>query len=194
MAVYGGAVGRPQDAGNTSAAQRSYVYQSLDNGKTWKRLSEAIGGTKEQFSETALLRLPSGKILAAMRARSTSLWESESDDGGKTWSAAQNIAPANVHPADLMILPNGRVLLTAGFRNAPFGVRGLVSDENSKFHWDEHFVLRDDAVNSDCGYPSSVTLKDGRVLTIYYEAASKLHPEWRGHCAAVVYQPTSETK
>lgn len=194
MAVYGGAVGHPEQAGNTSAPQRSYAYQSLDNGKTWKRYSEAIGGTKEQFSETSLLRLPSGKVLAVMRARATSLWEAESDDGGKTWSEGQMIAPANVHPADLLTLPNGRVLLTTGFRNTPFGVRGMLSDENFKFHWEDHFVLADDAVNSDCGYPSSVTLKDGRVLTVYYEAASKLHPEWRGHCAAVVYQPAPEAK
>jgi hypothetical protein len=34
--------------------------------------------------------------------------------------------------------------------------------------WGPELVLRDDALSGDLGYPRSVELPDGRVLTVYY--------------------------
>jgi len=45
-----------------------------------------------------------------------------------------------------------------------------------------------DAPEADCGYPSSVMLKDGRVLTVYYAVQSKEHTKWGVHCGAVRYK------
>jgi hypothetical protein len=33
---------------------------------------------------------------------------------------------------------------------------------------DNEIVIRDDGATSDLGYPASVQLEDGRVLTVYY--------------------------
>jgi hypothetical protein len=41
----------------------------------------------------------------------------------------------------------------------------------------------------DSGYPSSVVMKDGRVLTFYYAVRSKTHPGWGVHCGVVEYTP-----
>lgn len=62
MALYGGPVRAPGE--QAPDLDNSYVYRSTDHGKTWKRY--ATPGPK-QFNETALLRLASGKLLAAMR-------------------------------------------------------------------------------------------------------------------------------
>ena len=87
------------------------------------------------------------------------------------------------------MLGDGRTVLVTGYRLKPYGVRGVVGDLQGNFDWQHHFVLVNDAVNTDCGYPSSVLLKNGRVLTIYYAVGSKQHPEWSVHCGAVVFEP-----
>jgi len=40
--------------------------------------------------------------------------------------------------------------------------------------------LRDDGFGSDLGYPSSIQLEDGRILTVYYMQTSKSLPEING--------------
>ena len=62
----------------------------------------------------------------------------------------------------------------------------MLGTADGGFDWNKRLVLVDDSVNKDCGYPSSVLLKDGRVLTVYYSTAVKAHREWGVHCGAVV--------
>ena len=163
-----------------------YVYRSPDQGKTWKR----IGTMGRRCNEPALVRLSSGKLLAAVRTGdSGGVALLQSMDQGNTWSEPKRLTPDSVHPADFLMLPDERVLLVVGYRagTGPYGVRGLVGDKDGTFAWDKRFVLVDDAPSIDCGYPSSVLLKDGRVLTVYY-GRSKEHPEWGLHCGAVTYR------
>jgi sialidase-1 len=183
MSMYGGDSGPAPH----SAAGAGYLYRSSDNGKNWQRFSTIASG----YNETAVARLSTGVLLAAMRSnRPQDVATSRSTDGGKTWSAPSVVTPANVHPADLLPLPDGRVLLTCGYRVGPtFGVRGVLSNADISFAWKNHFTLIDDATNRDCGYPSSVVLDDGRVLTVYYAVGSKEHPQWQTHCGAVMYKP-----
>jgi hypothetical protein len=175
MAVYGLEV-RPPGEKRTGDRNHSYVYRSTDAGQSWTRLAE-IGDGKIQLNETALLRLSDGKILAAIRARATDTWLSESSDDARTWSPVQKLTPANVHPSDLCELKDGRVLLAVGNRAGPFGVLAMVSEAAGQFDWEERFELMNDAIKGDCGYPSSVVLADGRVATMYYAARTSGHPD-----------------
>ena len=192
MAVYGG----PQRTADEKTERRedhSYLYRSTDHGKSWSRYAEC--GSGGQFNETALLRLPSGKILAAMRSRrGAQVWLAHSTDDGKSWSKPKQITPDNVHPADMVLLPDGRVVMTTGYRVGPFGARGLIGDDEGNFDWAQRFTLVNDAISRDCGYPSSVVLKDGRVLTLYYATRSKEHPDWKVHCGALIYAPPSSDR
>jgi photosystem II stability/assembly factor-like uncharacterized protein len=187
MPIYGNAV-RPAGEKLPGERSHSYVYRSTDRGQTWTRFSE-VGDGKEQLNETSILRLPDGKILAAARTRGSELRQTVSADDGRTWSPLRPLAPANIHPADLCLLPDGRVLLTMGNRVGPLGVIGIVGDAHGQFDWEKRFALVTDAVSRDCGYPSSVALPEDRALTLYYATAARDHPEWRVHAAAVVYQP-----
>ena len=168
-------------------SNHSYLFRSNDNGRTWKLWSE-IGDIKHQVNETAVLRLPDGKIIAAARSRNRELLRTESTDEGRTWSKLRQIAPINVHPADLTLLPDGRVLLTASQRFKPFGVVGMLGDAQGEFKWEDHFVLMDDAYSGDCGYPTNVLLKDGQVMTLYYATLLKGEPKWGTHCGALKYR------
>jgi len=186
MNIYGGPLRTPGQAVNDNE-NNSYLYRSTDNARTWTRFSR-IGA--KQFNETALARLPSGLIIAAMRTDPAGeVWLTQSADRGNAWSEPKKLTPPAVHPADLVVLKDGRLLLVTGYRAGPFGVRGAVSDNDGRLAWDQHFILVNDLSSSDCGYPSSVVLNDGRALTVYYAVATKADPSLREHCGAVVYNP-----
>lgn len=187
MAIYGFEV-LPPGKERVGDRNHSYVYRSPDDGQTWKRLSE-IGDGKWQHNETTIFLTPDGKLHAAARSRGNDLWVAESTDNGGSWSQPQRITPVNVCPGDFCLLKDGRLLLTVGNRVGPFGVLGMVSDAEGHFDWEKRFSLTADAVSADCGYPSNILLKDGRVLTVYYETRSKEQPKWKVHCGAITYQP-----
>ena len=63
-------------------------------------------------------------------------------------------------------------MMTYGIRTAhakPQGIRACFSIDNGKT-WDitTEVQLRNDFINKDVGYPESLELKDGRILTVYY--------------------------
>lgn len=186
MPVYGTDVRDPSTGKPKRAGDFSYLYRSTDDGQTWSRFA-TMGAAN--FNETAVVRLASGELLAAMRSgKPQDVWLTRSGDGGKTWAEPKPLTPARVHPADLVQLPDGRVLLVTGDRRNPFGVQGIVGTSDT-LKWTGAFQLVDSATNTDCGYPSSVALKDGRVLTVYYAVADKAHAAWGVYCAAATYDP-----
>jgi Neuraminidase (sialidase) len=148
---------------------QSYVFRSKD-GKTWGE--PVLLGT--HFNETGIVALRDGRVLAAMRSeKGASLSIIESADKGRTWTAPQQITKDSEHPADLIQLADGRVLLVFGERNAPRGVHAMISADGRTWDNAKSIVLADDAPNTDCGYPSSVEVANGRVATLYYQLDDK---------------------
>jgi hypothetical protein len=66
-----------------------------------------------------------------------------------------------------MQLRDGRILVLFARRKAPFGIGGVVSEDEGQT-WSQEFVLRDDANGTDLGYPVATELEDGRIFTAYY--------------------------
>lgn len=159
--VYGLAM--PGDSGH------SYVYRSADAGKTWG-LHEIIADSRGliPMNETALIDLGAGHILAFVRTGDEvdHLYRAESLNGGVTWGRLRDSGITG-HPADLLRLRNGHILLTYGYRHAPFGVRALISKDSGET-WGDEVILRDDGVGTDVGYPMSIQLADGTIFTVYY--------------------------
>ncbi|MBI3943785.1 MAG: exo-alpha-sialidase [Chloroflexi bacterium] len=171
----------------------SYLWRSQDNGRTWGDVSLIAAG----FNETALLNLPSGKIIAMLRnaAAAQDVWQAESTDGGYTWSSPRRITNEQEHPADLIRLQSGRLLLTFGHRVPPYGVRALISHDNgASWDFDHKITLVNECTGRDCGYPSSIQRQDGRIFTAYY-AYESIGPfaMWRSelpigiHAAGVLF-------
>jgi Neuraminidase (sialidase) len=166
---------------------RDYVFRSHDSGKTWGE-PVLVG---EHSNETGLLALPDGEVLAALRSENGGhLSIASSKDQGRTWSSAAQVTQDNEHPADLIRLSNGDILLTYGERNQPFGVEALRSHDGGKT-WDKStkVVLANDAAGRDCGYPSSVQLPNGKIVTIYYQVDDANNTPGSTKAKVVVWQP-----
>ena len=150
----------------------AYVLRSRDGGETWGDASQL---SDNNLGETALLYVPSGKLIALLRQQpgDTALWQMDSSDQGYTWSEPRRVTGPRQHPGDLLRLADGRILLTFGHRRVPFGVRALVSHDDGQT-WDhQHAItLAAESLSADCGYPSSIQLDDGMIVTVYYVARS----------------------
>ena len=93
---------------------------------------------------------------------------SYSDDDGKTWSEPVK-TPVKGFPQHLLVLKDGRLLATYGYRYRPFGVRACLSADGGKT-WDmEHeMVIQNNGSGIDLGYPVSMELDNGEIATVYY--------------------------
>jgi len=166
VGFYGGAVGS------------GFVYRSPDDGKTW---GEPVMLNKDVvIHEPALFHLGKGKWLAAARLNGLDLYVSHDD--AKTWAHQSKVTGTQQHPGHIARLKDGRVLLSYGNRLDPKGVDVRFSDDQGKT-WSEPFRVVD--FLSDGGYPSSVQLPDGQVLTAYY--AREIAGHARYHMGVVVW-------
>ena len=103
------------------------------------------------------------------------IYQSESHDGGKTFTKPHQIL-SDRGGAPAHIIRDGEMLIsTYGYRDEPYGIRAMFSEDGGKT-WDTDHILVDDGVNWDIGYPASVVLKDGSILTVYYARTEKKAP------------------
>lgn len=159
------------------------VVRSRDNGRTWGDVSTIRRG----FNECAFLLLPDGRLLTAMRSKRLGLWTSSSADRGQTWSEPQQITERRRYPADLVLLPNGHVLVVYGRRHAPYGVECRLSEDGGA-SWGTPLLLAWTATNADCGYPSAVVLDDGTIVMLWYAIGSIVDSNLHWHCEALRFR------
>ncbi len=68
-----------------------------------------------------------------------------------------------------MCLREGRLLMSYGYRRAPYGNRVRVSADHG-VTWGEELVISADVATGDLWYPSTVELADGALVTVWYES------------------------
>ena len=161
---------------------RVYLYRSPDGGKTWGEPT-ALDPDKYR-NETALVHGGEGKWLAAARISELQLYRS--DDDARTWTACGPVTAASQHPGDFLQLRDGRLMLTYGNRTADRGVNVRTTRDGGKT-WSPPLRVAD--FQGDGGYPSSVQLADGSVVTAYYASQSSYHGRY--HMGVVIWDPTS---
>jgi hypothetical protein len=156
--------------------RRIAAAESRDGGKTWALIGCVPVPPDVQpggFHEPHVVETAEGKLVGMIRHHGQPgdlvLWQTESGDGGKTWTEAR---PTKIWglPPHLIRLRDGRLLVSYGHRRAPFGERACLSrDGGATWDLDHEVLIRDDAPNGDLGYPASVQMDDETVLTIYYQ-------------------------
>jgi hypothetical protein len=100
-------------------------------------------------------------------ANSGETLQTESGDGGRSWAEPHPIGVWGM-PSHLLKLRDGRLLTTYGHRRAPFGIQARVSGDGGQI-WGEPMILSGDGLGGDLGYPSTVQIDDGRLVTVWYE-------------------------
>ena len=167
---------------------------SLDMGETWEYGGRIAEDPVAHFSEPTIHRTPKGRILVLYRCHPGTLGPDivreqgftgayaadpqfvgrllvlvYSDDEGETWSSWR---PTTIHgsPGHMLGLRDGRIFLTVGTRWE--GQRGclarVLDPEGSDMDTAPDFIISNDSISPDCGYPESVELEDGRVLVVHW--------------------------
>ena len=154
---------------------RVFSAETKDSGKSFQFLSW-LGEFPEGIENMpSSLRLPSGRILTALRCRSSI--ESKgwidllcSDDDGITWNTLSRPVHSTGsagNPPHMLHLSDGRLCLIYGYRGEGAGLRYSISSDEG-ISWDREIILRDDAGNHDVGYPRAIERPDGNVVAVYY--------------------------
>lgn len=148
--------------------------RSLDDGRTWQ--SPVL--IAEDHNETAILHLARGHWLAAARARRGGRLDLfRSDDNGQSWRFDQVLTLPRQHPAHLLRLSDGRILLSYSVRCAgDYGLYVRMSDDEG-YSWQPPIALLT-YPDCDSGYPSSVQNEDGSIVTAYYSSSVPQHQRY----------------
>ncbi len=151
------------------------VCESTDDGQTWKWLAAIPARDGDAFTnyhELHAVQTESGKILVHIRNHnktdSRETLQCASTDGGKTWTKPRSIGVWGL-PSFLTKLQDGRLLMSYGHRRPPFGNQARLSEDEGQT-WSEPLMISTDGVGGDLGYPSTVQLADGSLVTVWYES------------------------
>lgn len=150
------------------------VVVSEDDGQSWSWLATIPtreGDDHRQYHELHAVETTEGRLVVHIRnhnprnARET--LQTESTDGGRTWSVPHEIGVWGL-PSHLLRLRDGRLLMSYGYRRPPFGNQVRISSDGART-WSESLTISDDGASGDLGYPSSAELDDGSLVTVWYE-------------------------
>jgi len=175
--------------------QQGYLRFSNNLGRTWTE-SVKVPQWKE-VSEVALVRASNGDLVAACRTdippskagewidHFEGLGISISRDDGATWSAVEKLYDYGRHHPSLVLLPDGRLLMTyvvrKGYVDTPegypqFGIEAILSDDNGRtWDLDHRYILHAWAGNrlgenkwwASCQATSTVLQPDGELITAF---------------------------
>ena len=152
------------------------VKESLDDGVTWRRTGAIPipgGESLDHYHEVHAVENNDGTIIALIRFHASDIsgyfmQQSESHDGGKTWTVAHSTGVWG-YPPHLLKLSDGRIVVVYGHRREPYGEYACVSYDGG-MTWDaDNPIMLAPAMNGDLGYPASVELDDGSIFTVYYQ-------------------------
>ncbi len=138
--------------------------------------------------EPDTLQLPDGRLICHIRLQRKNpkvftLYQSESSDLGKTWTAPHPVLEENEGaPAHLMLHSSGVLVCVYSHRQTPCGIRMIFSEDMGKTWSAPHTLFSGgEGTTWDLGYPATVECEDGNLLTVFYAHPSKEEP-------AVIYK------
>ena len=140
-----------------------------------------IGDIEPLPCEPHAVVLDDGTILAHIRVETYddkifTIYQSESRDSGKTWTKPVQLLPlTGGSPPHILKHSSGTLICTYGYREEPYGIKAMFSDDSGKT-WDYGYDIYVNGVSDDIGYPSTVELNDGTLLTVFYARTAEEKP------------------
>lgn len=175
-----------EDSGGINTHNEAHVCFSNDDGYTWEE--DYLIDT--DINETAILffddqhGIAVGRMDAAVTNGETARKDAgggcrlyRTTDGGVTWECEGTVLCQEMIPAHLLQLSSGETLMTYGVRFSNLrGVMACISSDQGR-SWKLHsFLVK--YPHGDSGYPSSVELPDGTIVTAYYCQGNEYHTRY----------------
>lgn len=154
---------------------------SNDNGENWELRGCIPKPDNFEFAvEPHAIELKDGRILGLVRIEKNQdthfeIWKTISEDEGRTWSPMEPICGGS--PPHILRILGDILLCTYAQRIEPYGIHAMFSCDEGKT-WDTDWKIRTDCSDSDLGYPSSVMLNDGFMLSVYYDQGTLCWSRW----------------
>jgi predicted neuraminidase len=147
------------------AGWRVHMERTTDLGKTWSRTEPLNDGKQVALIQPGILNFGHGKLAILCRSRQGKIYESRSEDAGKTWTApAATDLPNPNSGIDAVTLTDQRSLLVYNHTTtgrSPLNV-AVSADGNT---WKPALVLEDQP--GEYSYPAVIQATDGRVHVTY---------------------------
>ncbi len=170
-----------------------YISQSTDGGQSWQQPESML----PECGEVTLLKTTQNKWFAVGRDVSRKVKYSNmiaapdplllfTSESGREWRKDQVLTLPGQIPGHILELSDGRLLVTYGSRVTGLcGVQAMISNDGGRT-WSIPVLLINYNGPSDCGYPSTVELADGSLVTAFYAGSNNdarltglpLHPEY----------------
>ena len=145
---------------------RVHFERSTDDGASWTLVRPPQpDGTAIEAIQPSILVHEAGRLQAVGRSRADRVFETWSDDGGKTWSAlALSVLPNPSAGTDAVTLRDGRHLIV--YNHTPKGRTPLnVAVSRDGRIWEAALVLENEP--GEYSYPAVIQTPDGLVHITY---------------------------
>jgi len=166
-----------KNKGHTSSVDASggpmIAAESVDGGRSWREIATIIPSDQTaSIDEPHSVQLPDGRIICHIRHEAKPILQTESEDGGKTWTKPHDL-PLYGFPAHLLVTHDGRLFSVYSKRDYgnPDRANGEYACESTDGGrtWDpKNEILLARTCSGDHGYPASVELPHGEILTVFY--------------------------
>ena len=172
-------VGRYFDGSHPDRRDHWLAAYRLFSDGTYEKLGEIPDIPGRESHEPHAVVLDNGKILVHIRVQGNgafTTYQSESVDGGRTFTPPRQILDdLGGAPAHLLKMRDGTLISTYGYREAPYGIKAMVSRDGGET-WDAGHDLYVNGIHADLGYPASVELENGNILTVFYARQEQTGP------------------
>ena len=131
--------------------------------------------------EPYAIQLPDGKIICHLRVENKeetifTLYQTISLDNGKTWSKPrQIIGDQSGAPSHILRHSSGTLIAAVSHRAMPCGIHVIFSNDDGETWVDEQSIFQN-LNTDDLGYPSTIEMEDGSLLTMFYSRETEEDP------------------